>query len=454
MEILIKIIYLIMSLSILVFLHEMGHYLTARMFKIRVDKFYLFFDFMFPLQNVLKFSIFKKKIGDTEWGLGWFPMGGYVQINGMIDESMDKETMAQPEQPWEFRSKPAWQRLIVMLGGVIVNVILGIVIFWFILSKWGDSYLPTANLKYGIYADSIALKMGLQNGDKILSIDGKKVENFAAIPGQIILNNAKTIQIERDSQMMDVNIPSGAIGLLAKSKKEGFMSPRTRFWISDVSSGSNALKAGLEKGDRVVMINNKKVEFYDEVKATLKENKSTTVAFVIERKGKTITKQVAITDVGTIGVGLGDTIDLKLKSRSYTIVEAFPAAVERSVTTITNYIKGLNQIFLSIVGKSEVKASDSVGGFASMAKLFPSNWGDWYQFWSITAIISLILAFMNLLPIPALDGGHALFCLYEMIFRRKPSVKFLEYSQYVGMAILLGLMLFANLNDVYKAWFK
>ncbi|MEN9522095.1 MAG: metalloprotease RseP [Bacteroidota bacterium] len=454
MEILIEIVYLIMSLSILVFLHEMGHYLTARMFKIRVDKFYLFFDFMFPLQNVLKFSIFKKKIGDTEWGLGWFPMGGYVQINGMIDESMDKETMAQPEQPWEFRSKPAWQRLIVMLGGVIVNIILGVVIFWFILSKWGDSYLPTANLKYGIYADSIAQQMGLQNGDKILSVDGKKVENFAAIPGQIILNSAKTIQIERDSQQMDIKIPSGIIGKLAKGKKDGFISPRTRFWISDVSSGSNALKAGLEKGDRVIMVNNVKTEYYDEVKATLKKNKETIVPFVIIRNGKELTKQVEITKEGTIGVGLGDTIDLKVKSRSYSVAEAFPAAVDRSITTITNYVKGLNQLFLSIIGRSEVKATDSVGGFASMAKLFPKEWGDWYQFWTITAIISLILAFMNLLPIPALDGGHALFCLYEIIFRRKPSVKFLEYSQYVGMAILLSLMLFANLNDVYKAWFK
>ena len=333
-------------------------------------------------------------------------------------------------------------------------MILGVVIFWFILSKWGDSYLPTANLKYGIYADSIALKMGLQNGDKIVSVDGKEVENFAAIPGQIILNNAKSIQIIRDSQKLDLAIPSGIIGALAKSKKEGFMSPRTRFWIMDVASGGNAQKGGLEKLDRVVMINNKPVEFYDEVKLALKENKSKTVPFVVERKGKQITKQIAITDAGTIGVGLGDTFDLKLKSRSYTIVEAFPAGVDRSVSTISNYIKGLNQIFLSIVGKSEVKASDSVGGFASMAKLFPSEWGDWYQFWTITAIISLILAFMNLLPIPALDGGHALFCLYEMIFRRKPSVKFLEYSQYVGMAILLALMLFANLNDVYKAWFK
>jgi regulator of sigma E protease len=454
MEILIEIVYLIMSLSILVFLHEMGHYLTARMFKIRVDKFYLFFDFMFPLQNVLKFSIFKKKIGDTEWGLGWFPMGGYVQISGMIDESMDKETMAQPMQPWEFRSKPAWQRLIVMLGGVIVNVILGVVIFWFVLSKWGDSYLPTANLKYGIYADSIALQMGMKSGDKIISVDGKIVENFAAIPGQIVLNNAKTIQIIRDSQKMDITIPAGTIGLIAKGKKEGFMAPRTRFRIVDISSGSNALKAGLEKGDRVIMVNNEKTEFFDEVKASLKKNKETTVPFVIVRNGKEITKQVEITKEGTIGVGLGDTIDLKLKSRDYTILEAFPAAIDRSVSTITNYVKGLNQAFLSLVGKSEVKASDSVGGFASMAKLFPKEWGDWYQFWSITAIISLILAFMNLLPIPALDGGHAVFCLYEMIFRRKPSEKFLEYSQYVGMAILLSLMLFANLNDVYKAWFK
>jgi regulator of sigma E protease len=454
MEVLIKIIHLLMSLSILVFLHEMGHYLTARWFKIRVDKFYLFFDFLFPLQNVLKFSIFKKKIGDTEWGLGWFPMGGYVQINGMIDESMDKETMAQPEQPWEFRSKPAWQRLIVMLGGVFVNIVLGVLIYWFIMFKWGDAYIPTENLKYGIYADSIGQQMGLKTGDKIVNVEGVVVENFDAIAGQIILNNAHSIAIIRDSISMNVKIPEGIIGKLVHSKNEGFIEPRRKFIIGNVQAGTGAAKADLKQGDRVVTVNGTEKIFIDEVKAELPKFKNKTIKLGILRNNTLLEKDVLVSESGTLGVQLSDTSDLKFRVKTYTFFEALPAGIDRSILTVQRYMKGLNQIFKSLFGKSEVKASENVGGFISIGKVMPGTWGDWYTFWSFTAFLSLILAFMNVLPIPALDGGHAMFCLYEMIFRRKPSVKVLEYAQYVGMAILLGLMLYANLNDVYRNFIK
>jgi regulator of sigma E protease len=454
MVILIKVIYLIMSLSILVFLHEMGHFIAARWFKIKVDKFYLFFDFMFPLPNVLKFSLFKKQIGDTEWGLGWFPMGGYVQINGMIDESMDKETMAQPEQPWEFRSKPAWQRLIVMIGGVVVNLILGFMIFSFILAKWGEAYIPTANLKYGIYADSIGTQMGLKTGDKILSVDNKTVENFGAIAGEIILNNAKTIQIIRDSQNVNIDIPVGMISKLSTSKNQGFIEPRRKFIITDIAAGSGAAKAGLQPMDRIITMNDSATIFYDQVSKFLKSHKAQTVHVSIERKGNIISKDVAISDVGTLGVGLADTADLKFCMKKYSVIEAIPAGINHSFDILGKYIKGLNQIFLSFFGKSEVKASENVGGFISMGKMMPAEWGDWYGFWTLTGILSLVLAFMNMLPIPALDGGHVVFCLYEMIFRRKPSVKVLEYAQYVGMALLLSLMVYANGNDIYRHFFK
>ncbi len=454
MVILIKVIYLILSLSLLVFLHEMGHYITARWFKIRVDKFYLFFDFLFPLPNVLKFSIFKKQVGDTEWGLGWFPMGGYVQINGMIDESMDKETMAQPEQPWEFRSKPAWQRLIVMLGGIIVNAILGILIFSGIMYKWGDMYLPTANVKYGIYADSLAQQMNLKTGDKILSVDHEQVENFNFIAAQIIFNNAHSIQIIRDSQKMDIEIPKGMIGKLSKNKNEGFMDYRRKFVVGDVAAGSGAAKAGLQPLDRIISINDSNMQFFDEVKPFLKNFKNKTIDVGILRNGNVLKKQVYVSESGAMGVMLNDTLDLKFSMKHYSMLGSVPAGYHKSLDIMSNYLKGLNQLFKSLFGKSELKASENVGGFISMGKMMPAEWGDWYGFWTLTGILSLVLAFMNLLPIPALDGGHAVFCLYEMITQRKPSPKVLEYAQYVGMAILLALMVYANGNDVYRHFFK
>ncbi len=454
MVVLIKIVYLIMSLSLLVFLHEMGHFIAARWFKIKVDKFYLFFDFLFPLPNVLKFSLFKKQIGDTEWGLGWFPMGGYVQISGMVDESMDKETMAQPEQPWEFRSKPAWQRLIVMIGGVVVNLLLGFVIFSFIMAKWGEVYIPTANLKYGIYADSLGTQMGLKTGDKIVSVDNKTVENFNAIAGEIILNNSSTIQIIRDSQKMEITIPKGMISKLSTSKNQGFIEPRKKFIVTDIAAGSGAAKAGLQPMDKVVGINDSNICFYDQVAPFLKSHKAQTIHINVDRKGEIIKKDVAVSESGTLGVVLGDTSDLKYNMKKYSVVAAVPAGINRSFEILGNYIKGLNQIFKSFFGKSEVKASENVGGFISMGKMMPAEWGDWYGFWTLTGILSLVLAFMNMLPIPALDGGHVVFCLYEMIFRRKPSVKVLEYAQYVGMALLLALMVYANGNDIYRHFFK
>jgi regulator of sigma E protease len=454
MEILIKIVYFLMSLSLLVFLHEMGHFVAARMFKIRVDKFYLFFDFLFPMPNLLKFSLFKKKIGDTEWGLGWFPMGGYVQINGMIDESMDKETMAQPEQPWEFRSKPAWQRLIVMIGGVVVNFVLGVLIFIFIMNKWGAAYLATSDVKYGIYADSVGRKCGLQNGDKIVKLDNKTVEVFYDLPAQIILNNAKTIEIIRDSTTLNLTIPEGVVTSLIQNKTGGFIEHRKYMKVFKSAKNGPADKAGIMKGDQIIGIGGTVNLFHDQLRDSLKLNKGTTRSFIIKRNNELINKDIAISDAGLLGIQLEDSSDIHYSIKKYTLVQAIPVGWGRAIETLSRNIKGLGQLFKSFVGKSEVKASDSLGGFLSMGEMFPSKWGQWESFWTLTAILSLILAFMNLLPIPALDGGHVVFCLWEMITGRKPGIKVLEYSQYVGMAILLALMLFANGNDVYKFFFK
>ena len=436
MDILIKIVQLLLSLSILVIFHEFGHFAAAKLFKTRVEKFYLFFD---PW-----FSVFKFKKGDTEYGMGWLPLGGYVKISGMIDESMDKQQMKQPPQPWEFRSKPAWQRLIIMLGGVTVNILLAIAIYIVMLSAWGEKYLPTAEAKYGISVDSLGYQMGLRNGDHIVTIDHKKVEDFEDIPKTIILEQARTIQVLRDGVPIDLDIPKGAISKLIQYKTPTFLLPRIPFEIGMFSTGSPAKKAGLQIGDRVIGFNDTLVPFFDEFRGALRKFKNQQISIIVLRNKDTLKFPVNVTAQGLIGAQRKDLASFfNLKEKSYTIISAIPAGVTKAFEGAGNYIKSIRLLF------SQEKAYESVGGFISIGNIFPATW-DWMSFWSLTAFLSIMLAVLNILPIPALDGGHVLFLLYEIIFRRKPSDKFMEYAQIVGMVILFGLLIFANLNDILK----
>jgi regulator of sigma E protease len=412
MEIIIKIAQLLLSLSILVVFHEFGHFIAAKIFKTRVEKFYLFFN---PW-----FSIFKIRHRETEYGMGWLPLGGYVKISGMIDESLDKEQLSKEPQPWEFRSKPAWQRLIIMVGGVTVNVLLAFAIYIGILAFWGEQYLPTAQVnKYGIVADSLAVEMGLQTGDRIISIDHEAVEDFNKIPITLILEEATTIQVEREGVMRSIDIPQGVIGRLVKQKDPAFISPRFPFEIAGFADQSPARDAGIEIGDRVVAVNNQKVTYFDEFVGLIKSNKGETVGATVIRGTDTLQLNIAVSDAGVVGIFSADpTKFFEFKKKDYTLLQA-------------------------------IKAYESVGGFITIGSIFPATW-DWQAFWRLTAFLSIMLAILNLLPIPALDGGHVMFLAYEMISGRKPSDKFMEYAQITGMIILFGLLIFANGNDIVR----
>lgn len=430
----------ILSLSILIVLHELGHFIPARIFKTRVEKFYLFFD---PY-----FSLFKIKKGDTEYGIGWLPLGGYVKISGMIDESMDKEQMKLPPQDWEFRSKPAWQRLIIMVGGVTVNMILGILIYAMVLFAWGEEYLPTQNAKYGIACDSIALKMGLRDGDKILSLDNHTVENFSRITGELILNGYKSIQVERDGKKLDVAVTENDISEMIKNNKTPFISPRIPCIVDSVAPGLPAEKAGFKKGDQIISINNKSATFFNEVTTTLKANPFTVATILVLRGNDTVPLRTPVKGDGTIGFQTR-TVNkfLKLDTINYSFFAAFPAGISKAKETFVNYIKQFSVIF------TVKDAHKQLGGFGTIASAYSKEW-DWENFWSFTAFLSIALAIMNILPIPALDGGHVMFLLYEVITRRKPNEKFMEYAQYAGMFLLLALLLYANGNDIARAIFK
>ena len=436
MEIFIKIVQLLLSLSILVIFHEFGHFIAARIFKTRVEKFYLFFD---PW-----FSLFKFKKGDTEYGVGWIPLGGYVKISGMIDESMDKEQMKLPAQPYEFRSKPAWQRLIIMLGGVTVNVLLAIAIYIVMLAMWGEQYLPTSEVKYGISVDSLGYKMGLRDGDRILTIDHKVVEDFAAIPKVIILEEAKTVQVVRDGQPLDVNIPSGFISQLIKQKSPDFIAVRFPFVAGKFAPGSAAKAAGVQIDDKILGLNDSILPYYDQFRASIQKYRNQTVKVILLRGKDTLRLAVNVPAAGLIGVyNKAPLAYFHFKEKNYSVITAIPAGVVKAFNGAGNYIKSIKLLF------SQDKAYESVGGFITIGNIFPSTW-DWPAFWSLTAFLSIMLAVLNVLPIPALDGGHVMFLFYEIIFRRKPSDKFMEYAQIMGMVLLFGLLIFANGQDILK----
>lgn len=440
MEIFVKTAQFLLSLSILIILHELGHFLFARLFNTRVEKFYLFFN---PW-----FSLFKRKIGDTEFGIGWLPLGGYVKISGMIDESMDTEQMKQPPQPWEFRSKPAWQRLLIMLGGVMVNFVLALFIYASVLYLWGEQYLPTENAKYGITVDALGEEIGLRNGDKIVSLDNRQVENFYQIIPTIVLDKVKTIQVERDGSSAEINVPEEIYPQLLKGTP--LFTLRFPFEIVDFAKNSAGREAGIMIGDRMKYLNGEPAEYFFEFRSKLLELKNQEVIVTVERDGKLIDLPLTVPEEGLLGIApQGDLSQFfELRQLNYSFFQAIPAGISRGFSTMNNYLKQLKLLFTP-----KTKAYESLGGFLTIGSIFPGVW-DWESFWLLTALLSIILAIMNILPIPALDGGHVVFLLYEIITRRKPNEKFMEYAQMAGLLILLSLVLFVNANDVIKFFFK
>ncbi len=475
----IRIFMLLLSLTILVTLHELGHYLPARWFGTKVKKFYIFFDFLFPVSTLLPYSLFrvvwdspsnrleffKNKAAitlyrtghsktDTEWGIGYFPLGGYVQIAGMVDETQDESDLEAEPQPWEFRSKKAWQRLIIMIGGVTVNFVLGILIFAMMFWSFGKEYLPTANAIYGIQADSIAQSTGFRNGDKILTVGGKPFDKFnpRTIVRDIVINNATVVDVERNGERATVNVSPDVQAVLATqaAKDIEFIAPRRPIVIGEVEKGKSAESAGLQKDDKIIGLNGKKIDFYDEFRSELKGKKNQAVEVSILRNEKDTIKANMKTDENArIGISVAN-LDkfFKLERQNYNLLESFPAGLDFGLSFIGDQVKAFGQMF-----KGKIKASESMGGIGSMAKMFPETW-DWESFWRMTGILSFVLAVMNLLPIPGLDGGYVVFLLWEMITGKKPNEKVVEKLTTIGFFILIGLMLYANGLDVIRAWIK
>ena len=428
----------ILSFSILVVLHELGHFIPARLFKARVEKFYLFFN---P-----GFSLWKKKIGETEYGIGWIPFGGYVKIAGMIDESMDKEQMKLPPENWELRSKPAYQRLIVMLGGVFVNVVLAIVIFIGISFYWGEDNLPAKNVVYGVHPSELASNMGIKEGDIIVSLDQKELDNFDALEGKLILTNPKTLQVKRGDSLVSLSIPANLSTAIAKFKKTSpFVTPRIPVVIDSVGKSAVVLNGAFNKEDTLLKMNNESIQYQFEFLEVKKKFADSIVLVTAKRGNDTVFVKTLINGSGQIGLFVKLPYALfKTEHKNFSFLDAIPEGAHRCYITLDNYITGIKQIF---TGK--VNPNDSLGSLISIGNTFPSTW-DWEKFWTLTAIFSIILAFMNVLPIPALDGGHALFILFEMITGRKPSDKFMEYAQIVGMLLMFGLMFYALGLDFWR----
>jgi len=445
MELVIKLSQFLLSLSLLIILHELGHFIPAKIFKTRVEKFYLFFD--------IKYSLLKKKIGETEYGIGWLPLGGYVKISGMIDESMDKEQMKLPAEPWEFRSKPAWQRLIIMLGGVAVNFILAFIIYIGMAFFYGDLYLNNSELKDGIAVTSpVGEEMGFKTGDKILEIDGEKTTKFNEIPNKILF--AKTVVVNRNGTTETIHLPVDLIDKLLKGEKRPFIDWREPFMVGKVADSSANVKT-LKPKDVIKSLGGIPTKYTDQVVAIAKENKSKVLDAIVLRDERETPVKITINSDGKLGVfqaSLGveslEKLGLyKFSKQEYGFFESFPVGIEKGKNQLIGYGKQLKAIFTPSTG-----AYKGVGGFKAIFDIFPKTW-SWEIFWNITALLSIMLGVMNLLPIPALDGGHVMFLLYEMISGKKPSDKFMENAQMVGFVLLIGLLLFANGNDIYKALF-
>jgi len=437
MDIVIMVGQLLLGLTILVGLHELGHMLAAKWFGMRVEKFAIGFP---P-------KVFGKKFGETEYMIGAIPLGGFVKISGMVDESMDTEAMKEEPKPWEFRSKPAWQRLIVMMGGIIVNVITGIVIYIFLTYNYGESYLPASEAKYGIVANEIGEEIGFQTGDKIVAVNGQELERFEDVYSMdMLLGSGSYYTVLRNGERVNIPVPVDLMDKLAdKEERMLFVQPRQTFQVGMVVAGSNAAEAGLQQGDYILTINGQDAKFFDKFKALLSENAGKQITMQVEREGKPIKMTAQVEEDGTIGFQPEPLLNYATKE--FSIGEAIPAGTEQAFGVITANVKGFGKIF-----RGEVSASKSVSGPIGIAQIFGDTF-NWQKFWSIVAMLSMVLAFMNFLPIPALDGGHVMFLTYEMISGRKPSDNFLENAQKVGMVLLLGLMAFAIFNDVFKLIF-
>lgn len=435
MEVVIKIAQLILSLSILVVLHEMGHFIFAKLFKTRVEKFYLFFD---PW-----FSIFKYKKGETEYGIGWLPLGGYVKISGMIDESMDKEAMKLPPQPYEFRSKPTWQRLLIMVGGVLVNFITALVIFWLLLYAYGENYVPVKDAKFGLAFAPIAKEIGLKDGDIVLKVDTFTVDMPVDVARHLLLSDSKTLTVKRGDSTFVLPVSQGFGKKLLGSGVKNFADLRFPFVVDSIIPDMPAAKAGFHKKDSVLAINGKPASYYQEFVKLIGDQKGKTVTIRVQRDTAQVDLTCLVTDKGTVGIiSINPSKYFTFKTSTYSFWGALPAGISKGVNVLVNYVKQMKLIF-SREGVTQI------GGFGTMGSLFSPTW-DWASFWGLTALISIILAFMNILPIPALDGGHVIFLLYEMITGRKPGDKFMENAQIVGMILLFSLLLFANGNDLFK----
>ena len=491
---LIRTLQLILSLSILVVLHEFGHFSFARLFKVRVDKFYMFFNPTISLVRAKKINgkwvvkFFSKNVpanerpkrdadGDvvvdakgrqvleqiplseladddwrkypenTEWGIGWLPLGGYCKIAGMIDESMDAIQMQQEPQSWEYRAKPVWQRLPIIIGGVLVNFILAMVIYAAVLFTWGKEYLPIENAKYGLEFSQTLLNNGFKNGDNIVAVDGQVVEQTSDVIEGILIDSKRNITLLRDGNQLNITLPENFAQKVLASEESNLISIRYPFVIDEVSAGSPAANANLQNGDSVVGLNGKKIYIFQDIANELSASKNKKIDISYYRNGKLFQSAIQLSDDGKIGVSMKSPFAyLTTKKIEYGFFEAIPAGITVGWETLTSYVKQLKLIFSK-------EGAKQLGGFGSIGKMFPKIW-DWQIFWSMTALLSIVLAFMNFLPIPALDGGHVIFLTYEMVTGKKPNEKFMEYAQTVGMLLLFALLLFANGNDIFKAIFK
>lgn len=486
MAVLVKILQLILALTLLVIVHEFGHFIAARIFKTRVEKFYIFFNPRFSIFRCKKvhgrwcFAFFSKNVPDkfithehidpitnkksytyeaidlktlpeddwrteeetTEFGIGWVPLGGYCSIAGMIDESMNLGQMQQEPQPWEFRSKPAWQRLIVMVGGVVMNVVLAYFIYTGLLISQGEQYLPTSEVnRYGIMTDSLGRELGFRDGDKIVSIDGNHVEKFYDITMEILLDNPEYVEVERDGSRVQIMIPEDAVEKLVKHQSQ-FISFRIPFVIGDFVAGSAAKEAGMQKGDVIIMVEDIYTPYYNIFTEQIKQFAGEQINVTALRGTDTLQFDVKLSNDAKLGVYAHNT--LEYKTQDYSFAEAIPQGFKKTGKELSDYWKQLKVVF-----NPQNKAYESLGGFITIGSIFPDTF-NWIQFWRLTAFLSIILAVMNILPIPALDGGHVLFLLYEIITRRKPSDKFMEIAQSVGLVILLGLLIIANGNDILR----
>jgi regulator of sigma E protease len=438
MEFLIKTAQFILSLSIIVTLHEMGHFIPARWFGIRVEKFFLFFD--------VKWSIWEKKIGDTIYGIGWLPLGGYVKIAGMIDESMDTEQMAQEPQPDEFRSKPAWQRLIVMVGGVIVNLILGLMLYAMVLFVWGKEYIPLTEMKYGLHVNEVLIDEGLQEGDLVTKVNGEAVYKIEEITKRLLIDKAESLTVTRGGQEVNIALSEGITDRMLESGASGLFAIRVPFVIDTVLDGG-AKEAGVHKGDRIVSVNGAPTAFFYDFVKTVTELPGETITLEVERNGDRMKMPVQVSEQGTIGAGHKNPREFfDVVTERYGLLESIPAGIDYGLSILVSYAKSLKLLFSSAGLKQ-------MGGFGTIGGLYSATW-DWQTFWTTTAFVSIILGFMNILPIPALDGGHVVFLIWEMATGKPAPQRILEVAQMIGIILLIGLMLYANVNDIYKFFFK